>query len=193
MVYTSLNNAQIIEWLKANLNEERFIHSIGTADCAKELALKFGLNAEKAYVAGLLHDCAKCLENSELLNIINANLKVEACELINPKTYHAPVGAFIAKRDFGVGDEEILSSIRWHTLGHLEMNNFDKIIFLADKIEPNTRCKEYRDKMLEVLDKKGLDAALLICYQETIKSLVERNLKICVNTIEIYNELLNKV
>ena len=193
MVYTSLNNAQIIEWLKANLNEERFIHSIGTADCARELALKFGLNAEKAYVAGLLHDCAKCLENSELLNIINANLKVEACELINPKTYHAPVGAFIAKREFGVGDEEILSSIRWHTLGHLEMNNFDKIIFLADKIEPNTRCKEYRDKMLELLDKKGLDAALLICYQETIKSLVERNLKICVNTIEIYNELLNKV
>ena len=60
MIYTKVSNEKLISWLKANLNEKRYIHSIGTAECAKELAKKFGENEEKAYVAGLLHDCAKC-------------------------------------------------------------------------------------------------------------------------------------
>ena len=72
----------------------------------------------------------------------------------------------------------------------LTSSDFDKIIFLADKIEPNTRDKEYSDKIRSILEENnGLNKALLKCYKETIKSLVKRDLKICLLTIEIYNKL----
>ncbi len=137
-----------------------------------------------------MHDCAKCFSNDKLLDIIHKHLQVEECEMLNYKTLHAPVSAYIAEKEFHVTDKEILSAIRWHTLGKLDMTDFEKIIFLADKIEPNTRDKEYSSEIRSLLDEeKGLDKALLRCYKETIKSLVKRDLKICILTIEIYNKL----
>lgn len=185
-----MDYTEILKWLKDNLNEKRYIHTLGTADCAKELAKQFGLNEDKAYLAGLLHDCAKCFPNEELLDIIHKHLDVEECEMLNYKTLHAPVSAYIAETEFGITDKEILSAIRWHTLGKLDMSDFEKIVFIADKIEPNTRDKEYSDKIRELLvQENGLNKALLKCYKETIKSLVKRDLKICLLTIEIYNKL----
>lgn len=181
------------EWLKAHLDEERFEHSLGVAQTAVELAKRFGVNEEKAYIAGLLHDCAKRFSTKELIEIIKNNISVEECEMINPKTYHAPAGAYVAKKEFGIEDDEILSAIRWHTIGKLYMTDFEKVIFIADKIEPRTRPQEMIDYIKPALDKdNGLDMALLQCYKGTIKSLADRNLKICISTIEIYNELLNK-
>lgn len=185
-----MDYTEIKEWLKNNLNEKRYIHTLGTAECAKELAKKYELNEGKAYLAGLLHDCAKCFSNEKLLEIIHKNLQVEECEMLNYKTLHAPVSAFIAETEFNVTDKEILSAIRWHTLGKLDMTDFEKIVFLADKIEPNTRDKEYSEQIRDLLDEEnGLNKALLRCYKETIKSLVKRDLKICLLTIEIYNKL----
>ena len=114
--------------------------------------------------------------------------------MLNYKTLHAPVSAYIAEKEFGIDDKEILSAIRWHTLGKLDMTDFEKIVFLADKIEPNTRDKEYSDKVRELLEEdNGLNKAILRCYKETIKSLVKRDLKICLVTIEIYNKLQDLV
>lgn len=185
----------IVEWLRANLSEERFEHTLGTAECAEELAERFGLDAEKAYLCGLLHDCAKCKPNDELKSMIcDCGFLCEG-ELENPKTYHAPAGAILAKKEFcGLCDDEILSAIRWHTLGRVDMTDFEKIIFLADKIETKTRPAELILPIRAVLNEEnGLDKALLICYGNTIKSLVDRNLKICKATIDIYNDLLNKL
>ena len=187
-----MNEKEILMWLRENLSEKRYIHSIGTAECARELAKQFNLDEEKAYMAGLLHDCAKCFDTEKLMEIINENLEVNKNELMNYKTLHAPVSAFCAKEDMGICDDEILSAIRWHTLGKIEMSDFEKIIFLADKIEPNTRDLEYREKICEILkEEDGLNKALLKCYKETIKSLVKRDLKICPLTIDIYNKLLD--
>ena len=69
-----MDYTKILEWLKNNLNEKRYIHTLGTADCAKELAKQFKLNQDKAYLAGLLHDCAKCFPNEKLLDIIHKHL-----------------------------------------------------------------------------------------------------------------------
>ena len=178
------------EWLKENLDEERYEHSLGVAESAEELAERFNLDKEKAYLCGLIHDCAKCFSNEDLKNSI-CNCK-DLCdgELINPKTYHAPAGAILAKDEFDICDDEILSAIRWHTLGNSNMSDFEKIIFIADKIEKRTRPLEHREPIEKALE-KGLDNALLVCYGSTIKSLVDRNLKICFQTIEIYNNLLN--
>ena len=190
MSYTKISNDEILKWLKNNLSEERYIHTLGTAQKACQLAKKYALDEEKAYIAGLLHDCAKCFDNEKLLSIIKEHLQVEECEMLNYKTLHAPVSAYIAQIEFGVEDKEILSAIRWHTLGKLEMSDFEKIVFLADKIEPNTRDKDYREKIETFLaEENGLNKAILKCYKETIKSLVKRDLKICLLTIEIYNKL----
>ncbi len=189
-----MDYTEIKQWLKENLNEERYLHTLGTADCAKELAKKYNLDEEKAYLAGLLHDCAKCFSNEKLIDIIKKNLDVEECEMLNYKTLHAPVSAYIAETQFNIKDKDILSAIRWHTLGRLDMTTFEKIVFLADKIEPNTRDKEYSQKIITILkEENGLNKALLICYKETLKSLVNRDLKICLLTVEIYNKLQDLV
>lgn len=180
------------EWLKSNLSEERFEHSLGTAECAYELAERFNLDKEKAYLCGLIHDCAKCFSNEDLKEQICNCTDLCDGELINPKTYHAPAGAILAKNELGICDNEILSATRWHTLGKLEMTDFEKIIFIADKIEKRTREPEFREPIEKALE-KSLDNALLVCYGNTIKSLIDRNLKICYQTIEIYNNLLNNL
>ena len=179
----------INNWLKANLSEERYEHSLGTAECARELAERFGADPEKAYFTGLIHDCAKNLNKTETDSIIKAHLNLEEGELCSPKTHHAPVGAYIAKKEFRVEDEEILSAIRWHTIGKVNMTMFEKIIFLADKLENRTRPCEICEPIREALN-DSLDAALLLCYKNTIKSLVDRELRICTATIDIYNSLI---
>ena len=183
----------IKDYLKKCLTKERYEHSLGTADCAKMLAKKYGLDEEKAYFSGLIHDCAKCLSESDMQDALSK------CELVcgeaeNKKTHHAPAGVIIAKQEFGVVDEEVLSAIRWHTIGKLNMTLFEKIIFLADKIETRTRPAEYREPIAAKLDEEnGLNKALLLCYQNTIKSLVDRKLTICTATVDIYNELLTDI
>jgi predicted HD superfamily hydrolase involved in NAD metabolism len=184
-------------WLKENLSEERYLHSLGCADAAIVLAEKYGLDSEKAYLAGLLHDCAKCMKNEELLEIIKEKIKdVDVCELKNYKTLHAPVSAYFAKKKFGVEDSEILSAIRWHTLGRIDMTLFESAIFLADKIETNTRDKKFNQEIREILStndgQKGIDLALLKCFETTIISLARRKLEICSPTVDVYNDLLNK-
>jgi len=191
MNYTEINIDNIKVWLKENLNEERYSHSLGTAECACKLADKYNLDNKKAYLAGLLHDTAKCFKTDKLLDIINREgFELEEGEIDNYKTLHAPASAIVAQKEFGINDVEILSAIRWHTIGKLGMSLFDKIIFLADKIEPNTRDKAASEILWKMLDEEnGLDKAILECYKYTIKSLVDRNLKICIKTIEIYNSL----
>ncbi len=192
---------KILKWLKENLNEERYEHTLGVKDAAVELALRYNLDPKKAALAGLLHDCAKCLKNEDLREIIDNKCKnIDAAELLNYKTYHAPVGEVFTKEIFKINDPEILSAIRFHTLGRVNMTTFEKIIFLADKIEAKTRDKEYREKMLDILDKYddiknglGLDMALFECFCLTIKSLVDRRLAICPATIDVYNWLLQTV
>lgn len=189
-----ISNETILEWLKQNLSEERYLHTLGVAETAVELAKMFNLPEEKAYLAGLLHDCAKGFSNEKLLQIIKDNLTIDECEMINPKTYHAPVGAYIAEKEFYVIDDEILSAIRWHTIGKIKMTDFEKVIFIADKIENKTRPSSMINRIRPKLSlENGLDEALLECYKITINSLTDRNLKICISTIEIYNELLSKL
>lgn len=185
-------NEQAMSWLKGNLDEERLLHSLGCAQCAVELAQRYNLDEKRAYIAGLLHDCAKCLDKEKLIEIAKNIKGLKEDELSNIKVIHAPVSAYLAETEFGVKDEEILSSIRYHTLGKLNMSLFEKVIFLADKIEPNTRDLDFRNKILLFLgEENGLNKALLICCKETIKSLIKRDLKICQDTIDIYNSMLS--
>ena len=190
MIYTEIEQYKI--WLKNNLTEERYLHSLGTAEVAKELALSFNIDVKKAELAGLIHDCAKCLDKDALLDLMKNCKTLSAEELNNIKTYHAPAGEVLAQKEFGIVDEEILSAIRWHTIGKIGMSDFDKIIFIADKIETKTRPQEWAFPIREALN-IGLDNAMLCCFSNTIKSLVDRKLYICTSTIDIYNDILVKI
>lgn len=194
MNYIKIEKEELLNWLKDNLDEERYEHSIGVAECAVRLAQKYKLNEEKAYIAGLLHDCAKCFSTGKLLKMVCEEVKIEECEKQNYKTLHAPVSAYVAEHEFGVENAQILSAIRWHTIGKLNMTIFDKIIFIADKIEERTREDEIAQPIRDCLDdENGLNKALLQCYKQTIKSLVDRDLKICTLTIDIYNKLEDEI
>ena len=189
-MYTAYKIEEIQEKLKNCLTYERYIHSLGVMEMAVKLAKEFGLDEEKAQVAGLLHDCAKCLPKEELEKYINT---FEECEKLSTKTWHAPVGSIIAKNDYGVTDEEILSAIRWHTIGKNNMTDFEKVIFIADKIELRTRESDFREKIEEALkERHNLDDAMLKSFKITIKSLLKRNLPICFQTVDVYNNLLEQ-
>lgn len=185
----------IVDWLRQRLDQERFLHSKGAGETAKELAVKFGANPEKAEMAGFLHDNAKFIQTNELLEIINENnLDVTETERKAEKTLHAIVGAFLAQKDLGINDKEILDAIRWHTLGKKEMSLIEKVVFLADKIEPYTRSKDLRDKILsEINETNNLDKGILVCYDLTIRSLLDRKLFIDPRTVEVWNCLISKL
>ena len=182
----------IKKYLKENLSEEKYLHSLGTARACVAIAEKVGYDVEKAYVAGLVHDCAKGMSFQVLLDYCKkADFSFEEGELENYKVLHAPVGRIVASENFGIVDVEILEAVRWHTLGKVNMSVLEKIVFLADKIEPETRGRdEYERRIKNVAMNNGLDREILDCYSYTIKSLVDRKLKICQKTIDVYNQLL---
>ena len=186
---------EIKNCLKENLSSERYFHTLGVMQEAIELAKRYNADIKKAEIAGLLHDNAKCMTKEDLRKFISENLPdLDKNELKNYKTLHAPVGAYFAKEKFKISDPEIISAIRWHTLGRVNMTLLEKIVFLADKIEKNTRDIEYRNQIIKILDENegelGLNKALFRCFIETVKSLAERKLYICTTTIDVYNWLL---
>jgi predicted HD superfamily hydrolase involved in NAD metabolism len=180
------------KWLKSRLDEERYMHSLGTEESARDLAQRFGADPDKAALAGLLHDNAKSISKEEMLKIIEENnLPVSEFEKRSPKVLHAPVGAFLAQKELGITDEDVLNSIRYHTTGRINMSNLEKIVYLADKIEPNTREEEYREKIVSVLNKTNdLDEAILLSYDITIRSLLNRKMIITPETINVWNNLI---
>lgn len=124
--------------LKKRMDKERYWHTLGVAYTAACMAMRFGEDFERAYLAGLLHDCAKCSTDEEKLALAaEAGIPVNDIEQRSPGLLHAPLGAYLAQKEFGIRDEEICSAIHYHTLGKPEMTTLEKIIFVADYVEPN--------------------------------------------------------
>jgi predicted HD superfamily hydrolase involved in NAD metabolism len=153
-----MDRAEMVKKLKSKLTEKRFVHSIGVEYTAATLAFKHGADVEKARIAGLLHDCAKCIPTDEKLKKAKKiGLSINKSEKKNPDLLHGKLGAYIVKEKYGISDKEILSSITYHTTGHPDMCLLDKIIFVADYIEPNRKMirdlTEIRKEAYEDLDK----------------------------------------
>ncbi|HSA06030.1 MAG TPA: bis(5'-nucleosyl)-tetraphosphatase (symmetrical) YqeK [Candidatus Gastranaerophilales bacterium] len=176
-------------WIKTRLGEEKYLHSLGAEETAKELAFIFGIDQEKASLAGLIHDNAKEIPYEEMLIYIkNNNLNIEESIKTNRKILHAYLGAYMAQKELGITDQEILDAIKYHTTGKPDMTLFEKIIFLADKIEANTRNLDFRDKILNILkETNNIDKATLCCIDSTIRSLLDRKLPINAITIDVWN------
>ena len=158
-----------------DLTDDRYEHTIGVADTAFALALRYGADAENAYIAGLLHDCAKCFSNDKKFELCKKyGVELTQVEKDNPFLIHAKLGAVIAKEKYGIDDPEIQSAIAYHTTGKPGMTLLEKIIFSADYIEPGRKdipgLKEIRECIFEDLDK-----AILLIYEGTLNHLKNKD------------------
>ncbi len=128
----------IMKKLEKELDEKRYQHTIGVTYTAASLAMRYGENMQAAILAGLLHDCAKGIPNEEKLELCKKyGILVTDVEKENPSLLHAKLGAYIAREQYGVADDDVLHAIYVHTTGEPGMNTLDKIIYVADFIEPN--------------------------------------------------------
>uniref|UniRef100_UPI004056D3C3 bis(5'-nucleosyl)-tetraphosphatase (symmetrical) YqeK n=1 Tax=Agathobacter sp. TaxID=2021311 RepID=UPI004056D3C3 len=131
MIYEILNK------LKAELDAPRYQHTIGVMYTAASMAMAFGYSVERAMLAGILHDCAKCISDEEKIRLCKEHeVEISKAEYANISLLHAKAGAILAKTQYGVEDSEILHAIQVHTTGEPEMGLLDKIIYIADYIEP---------------------------------------------------------
>ena len=160
--------AAIYPRLRLTLSDRRLQHSLLVAATARRLAILHGMNADQAAMAGLMHDCAKCMPLAQQQRIAReARLLLDKETLQSENLLHGPVGAVVAERDFGVTDPNILSAIRCHTTGKVGMLPLDMIVFLSDKIEPSRRSYPALETVRE-LAQSDLVAAMRYSLQSTL-------------------------
>jgi predicted HD superfamily hydrolase involved in NAD metabolism len=132
--------------LEKQLKPDRFDHTLGVAYTSASMAIVHGADIQKALIAGMLHDCAKCMSHEEQVKICEKNkIDITDVERRNHSLLHAKVGVYIAKTKYDISDPEILSAIRWHTTGKDNMSLLEKIVYIADFIEPNRKQLEDMD------------------------------------------------
>lgn len=131
---------EIRKKLEKSLDSKRYEHTLGVAYTASALAMCNQENTDNALVAGLLHDCAKCLSNKKRISICEKNhIPITEIERKNPFLLHAKVGCYLAEKQFHIHDKDILNAILYHTTGRPQMSQLEKIIYIADYIEPGRK------------------------------------------------------
>lgn len=178
--------------MKTNLKPKRYNHVLGVIEVAKELSLKWNVNLTKAEKSALFHDFAKNMDYNEMLDYSSKNdIFFDEIELNSPELMHGRIAREIAKRKYYIYDEDILNSIEYHTTGRKGMSKLEKIIFLADYIEPNRNFKGVDE--LRNLAFKNLDNALVKAIDGTIGHLIENGEIIHPRTLEARNYLIEEL
>lgn len=182
-----MNREKMIQRLKSKINEKRFEHSIGVEYTAACLAFRYGANEKSARIAGLLHDCAKGLTTSEKLEKSKKHgLYISEYEYKNPDMLHGKLGAYYAREKYDVKDKDILDAITYHTTGRPNMSLLEKIIFVADYIEPNRKMV----KDMEMIRREAftdLDRCVIHILKNTLSYLEESGTDIDNTTRETYD------
>ncbi len=175
--------------LAAKLSRKRYEHSLRVSETAATLAERFGVDINQARLAGLLHDNARDLPNNILLQMAQAfGIVLNDVERFEPVLLHAPLGAKIAQAEYGVGDTTILHAISLHTTGGPYMTLLDKIIYVADAIEPGRSYPGVDE--IRLAAQKDLDTVLLATYDHSLRYLLICQGLIHPATIEGRNALI---
>ncbi|MEY8337277.1 bis(5'-nucleosyl)-tetraphosphatase (symmetrical) YqeK [Lachnospiraceae bacterium 62-35] len=174
------------ERLQQKLDPMRYEHSIGVSFTAMALAMRYGYSLEKAEIAGLLHDCAKHFQDSEIIRKCRKHkIFLTGDELKAPAVLHAVYGAWLAEHRYGVKDPEIISAIRWHTTGKADMSLLEKIIYIADYIEPR-RSKAEDLAMVRKMAFMDLNETIFCILEGTLKYLGNKKASVDSMTYEAY-------
>lgn len=183
----------IQEKLRKKLKGSRYVHTLGVEYTSVCLAMKYGENLETAELAGLLHDCAKELPEKKLIQICRDHgERISKMEYQNPFLLHGKAGACLARDKFGIDDANILNAIRYHTTGRPGMTLVEKIVFVADYIEPN---RKKADNLTELrrMAFENLDETVLRILEQTLDYLIRTGKEIDRHTVvtrDYYKKLL---
>lgn len=179
--------SKIQKKIEKTLDEKRYNHSLGVAYTASCLAMKYDVDINKAYLAGILHDCAKNLSDDKRLELAQKyDIFVSKVEKENPFLLHGKIGALIAKKKFKIDDEDILNAISFHTTGRPSMSTLEKIIYISDYIEIN-RMQASNLNIIRKLAFEDLDLCLIKILEDTLDYLKNKNACIDPETQNTYD------
>ena len=162
------NLEKISKKLRKELDEDRYRHTLGVMYTSAALAMRYDVDLNQAQAAGLLHDCAKCIPNDKKVKLCEKyGLPMTNIEKQAPFLLHAKLGAYLADKLYGVDDPEILGAIEWHTTGRPGMTMLEKIVYLADYIEPN-RWKAQNLPEIRAMAFRDIDMAVYMTLRDTL-------------------------
>ena len=188
----SYNLTKIQKKLKKVLDEDRYNHTLGVMYTAASLAMRYDENMHLAQTAGLLHDCAKCIPNDRKLKLcIKYDLPMSGVERRSPYLLHAKLGAYLAREEYGVDHPGVLGAIEWHTTGKPDMTMLEKIIYLADYIEPG-RQKAENLPQIRKMAFSDIDRAIYMTLRDSLIYLEKRGGEVdemSRTAFEFYSEL----
>ena len=179
------------ELLRQKLSPKRYQHSIAVMERAVELANRYGVDAEKAKLAGLLHDVMKDEDGRNLLQFIhNSDILLSVAEKNGPPLWHA-IGGFLYVRDaLKIEDADVLNAIRYHTTGRAQMSKLEKVVYLADLTSAD---RDYPDvEETRKCSEESLDIGMLYCMNFLVFDLVKRGKMLHQDTVDCYNELVER-
>ncbi|UCZ54462.1 bis(5'-nucleosyl)-tetraphosphatase (symmetrical) YqeK [Bacillus shivajii] len=186
-----MNEIEALEAVKHALKTRRYEHTLRVTDEAETLARKYGANIKEARLAAILHDYAKYRPTEEMRRSIQMekSLPNQLLDYGN-EILHAFVGALYVKKELQIEDENILLAITYHTTGRKEMTLLEKIIFIADYIEPGRTFPGVEE--VRTVAEKDLDKACFYALRNTIQFLVKKEQPVYPDTFEAYNYFANK-
>ena len=177
--------SQMTNQLKRSLSEYRLKHTLSVAETAVWLANRFDVDPFQAHLAGMLHDCAKGMDAPTLLQLIRSGgISADELELSMPALLHAPAGAALARQQYHVSDQNVLSAIRWHTTGRRNMTPLEKVVYLADMIEPGRAAYPGLEE-LRTCAGEDLDEAVLLAAAQSAAYVSGRGKKLHPRTMEL--------
>lgn len=179
---------QIMKAVKQELPNKRWMHTLGVMKTAVSLAKKYGADPVKADLAALMHDYVKYWPIDKLRQVILEHELPEELLDSDWELWHAPVGAYVVKQKFGIEDEEILDAMRYHTSGRENMTLLDKVVCLADYIEPGRDFPGVSE--IRKLAKCSLDKALIEGFDTTLLYLIAKHKPIFPLTLLARNSLI---
>lgn len=176
----------IIDLLSKEIDSRRLEHSINVMKVSEQMARHYGSDVNKARIAAILHDCGKNHKGNDALEYIKKIPYIpDEIEKIQPKLLHGVIGKHLAMTKYNIGDQEILEAIRWHTTGRAGMSVLEKIIYIADYIEP-LRTFEGIEEMrrLAFVD---LDKCIVHCSESSIRYVLKKGVLLHEKTVETRN------
>ncbi len=167
--------ASLEQKLQTMLSPDRYRHSLGVMETAEKMARHFGEDVEKAKIAGLLHDCAKDIDKDEMIAMCDAlGVELDPVKREQRSVVHADLGAKLLETEFGITDPEIISAVKYHTLGRVDMTRLEKILYLADIIEPGRKPWDGLED-LRKMAMADLDCAMLCAVDRSVEYVLRRH------------------
>ncbi|WP_338211664.1 bis(5'-nucleosyl)-tetraphosphatase (symmetrical) YqeK [Lactobacillus juensis] len=183
--YSTLSSAEIVAKEKSNMTEDRFKHCIGVSKTAQKLAELNQYDIDKAALAGFIHDYAKQVSVEEYREVIKTKGFDQDLLNWNRSIWHGIVGTYFIQRDLKITDSEILTAVRRHTTADVEMTTLDKIVFMADYIEPGRSFPGVEEA--RKITYANLDEGVGYQLAHTLGFLIEKRNKIYPRTLDAYN------